>query len=138
MAEALEQLGVPARVRLGASEHAAAGETQANQILEVAVGPFQLAAVTMLGEVVPGNDAKLAELDHRADFRLAQVVARTLSGNQGTPAVKPNLGEAIPREAFWGVPLGSGCRGSLVRLSLPGLAVDRAQVSEIRQIEFPW
>ena len=129
-----------ARAGFGSFERPPTGDTLANEIFEVAIGHLLLAAVSILGKVVPGNDTKLAQLDDRRDFRFAQDVGRTLSRQERTTTLKPHLDGSIPRETSWGLRGPARCRGSLARISLPRLAIDRSQVGEIAEgmLEILW
>ncbi len=72
-----------------------AREPLANEVLHVTVGHVSLSAVGMLREVVGSNDAELAKLDDRADFRFAQLVAAVPVVEHGASVPEMNLRSAV-------------------------------------------
>jgi hypothetical protein len=59
-----------ARRRFGAFKSTSAHETFPNEILDVHAGPILATSVGVLGEVVRGDDSKLAEFRNRTNFRI--------------------------------------------------------------------
>jgi hypothetical protein len=76
---------------LGAFEGALLNESLPQKIAKVILHLVTLSAVSVIGEVLSGDDAELAEVNERADFGIAETIAAIAVIDETTCALAMNV-----------------------------------------------